>query len=75
MSYQAFEFIKKKSRKNNKMVRQMVNDLDYNDIKFPVSKKDYGTIERIKASALMCLVIKMIWFIQFMYQMNNLKIL
>ena len=26
--------------------RQMVNNFDYNDIKFPVSKKDYSKIER-----------------------------
>ena len=28
--------------------KKMVNDLDYVDIKFPVSKKDYCQIERKK---------------------------
>ena len=45
----------------------MVNGLAYGNIKFPVSKKVYGKIEEKIASASMCLVMKMVWFIQFMY--------
>ena len=37
----------------------MVDDLDYEEIKFPVSKKDYCRIERKKIFALMCSVMKM----------------
>ena len=41
---QAFKSIKIVSGKNKKMDRQMVNSLDYGDIKFPASKKDYSKI-------------------------------
>ena len=50
----------------------MVNDLDYEGIKFPVFGKDFGKIEK-KMFALMCFVMKIIWFILFVYQMENLK--
>ena len=37
--------------------KEMINKLDYDGIKFPVSKKDYCKIERQKF-ALMCFVMK-----------------
>ena len=45
----------------------MVNDLDYEGIKFPVSKKDYSKIEQKIIFPLMYFVMKII------YQMKNLK--
>ena len=36
----------------------MINDLDYEDIKFPVSAKDSGKIEKKTIFALMCFVMK-----------------
>ena len=40
--------------------RNMVNDLDYVDIKFPVSKKIIVRLKRKIIFALMCFVMKMI---------------
>ena len=53
--------------------KNMVNDLDYKDIEFPVSKKDFKKIEKKIIFALMCFVMKMDWFILFIYLMKNLK--
>ena len=50
----------------------MVNDLDYEGIEFPASKKDFGKIEK-NIFALVCFAMKIIWFILFMYQIKNLK--
>ena len=36
----------------------MINKLDYDRIKFPISKKDYCKIERKTIFALMCFVMK-----------------
>ena len=47
----------------------MVNDLDCVDIKFSVSKKDYRRI----AFALMYFVMRMIWFILFIYQIKKFE--
>ena len=45
VSYQTFKLIKNVSCIITKS-RKIVNDLDYADIKFPVSKKDYSEIEQ-----------------------------
>ena len=42
VSCETFKSIRQKSSKNNKMI----NGLDYEGIKFPVSKKNYCKIER-----------------------------
>ena len=56
--------------------KNMVNDLDYEGIEFLVSKKDYSKAEQKKIIfALMYFVMKIIWFIVFMYQIKNLKII
>ena len=52
----------------------MVNELDYVDINFPVSKKDYCKIEQKNILVLMHFVMKMILFILFIYQIKHLKI-
>ena len=54
--------------------RRMVNNLDHVDIKFPVSK-DYRRIKKKKEFPLMYIVMKMIWFVLFIYQMKKSKIL
>ena len=50
----------------------MVNDLDYKDIKCPVSKKILARLKRKIIFALLCM--KIIWFTLFIYQKKNLKI-
>ena len=45
--------------------RKMISDLDYESIKFPISKKDYSNIEQKIGFALMYFVMKMIWLILF----------
>ena len=51
----------------------MVNGLDYVDIKFLVSKKCYGRIQEKIVSASMCSVMRIVWFIHFMYLIKNFK--
>ena len=54
--------------------KNMVNDLDYKHIKCPVSKKILARLKRKIIFALLCFVMKIIWFILFIYQKKNLKI-
>ena len=72
VSYQTFKSIKNTSYKNTKTNKNIVHDLDYESIKFPVSRKDFGKIEKI-IFALMCYVMKLNLYILFKYQMKNLK--
>ena len=46
MSYQTFKSIKIHPQRITKADRNMVNDLHYDGIKFPVSGKDFGEIEK-----------------------------
>ena len=48
---------------------KMINDLDYEGIEFPFSKKDYCKV------ALMCSVMKINWLIPFIYQSKSFIIL
>ena len=57
--------------KTNKKIA--CNLLNYDEIKFPVEAKDFKKIELQIKFELMCLVMKMIWFFQFMFQIKNLK--
>ena len=52
----------------------MVDDLDYEGIDFPVSKKDFNKIEKKTYIWMMCFDMKLIWFILFMYRMKKIKI-
>ena len=52
--------------------RKVVNDLDYVNIKFPVSKKDYSKIEQ-KNSICISVFCYEIWFLLFIYQIKVLK--
>ena len=52
----------------------MVNDLDYADIKFSVTKKDYSKIEQKNNIPSMYFLMKMIWFILPINQTKNVKI-
>ena len=54
--------------------KNMVADLDYEDIKFPVSKSIIARLNKKVIFALMDFVLKMIWFILCMYKMKNLWI-
>ena len=55
--------------------KQLISDLDYDEIEFPVQEKDFSKIEKKKIFASMCLVMKMGWFFQFTFQIKNLKTL
>ena len=46
VSYQTSKSTENTSLKNNNVDKKMINDLDYEGIKFSVSKKDYCRIER-----------------------------
>ena len=51
--------------------KNIVNNLDYEDIEFPVSKKILARVRR--RIFVLCFVMKMNWFILFTYQIKNLK--
>ena len=70
VSYETFKSIKKTSEIITKADKNMVNDLDYEDIKFLVSKIDFSKIKNKIIFTLMCFVMKMDWFILFMYQIK-----
>ena len=57
-----------------KLTKKIAEKLDYDGIEFPVQEKDFHKIEVKNIFALMCLVMKMGWFFQFMFQIKNLKI-
>ena len=64
--------LKRHPQRIRKADKNMVNDLDYEFIKFPVSKRDKIQDSTKKTVfALMYFVMKIIWFILFM--INNLK--
>ena len=52
----------------------MINDLDYEGIKYPVSKKTIVELKDKPIFSFMYFVMKIIWFILFIYQIKNLKI-
>ena len=53
----------------------MVNDLDYEVVQFPLSKKDFRNIEKKKKKfALMYILMKINYLILFMSHNNNLRI-
>ena len=54
--------------------KKMFNDLDYECIEFPVSKRDCCKIGQKNMFASMCFVMKIIWFILLMNQIKNVKI-
>ena len=47
--------------------KNMVNDLGYEDITFSASKKDFGILKIKIMFALICFVMKIIWFTLFLY--------
>ena len=57
--------------------KQIAEELDYDEFEFPVREKDFNKIEKyiyIYIYVLMCLVMKIDWFFQFIFQIKNLKI-
>ena len=53
--------------------KELVNDLDYDGIEFPVRQKDFSEIETKTTFALTTFVTKISLFFQFMFQIKNLK--
>ena len=56
--------------------KNMVNDLDYEEIEFPVSKnKDFAKIGKKNNIWINIFVMKIVWFILFIYQTINLEVI
>ena len=55
--------------------KKIAEKLNYVETGFPVQEKDFTKIEVENNIALTCLVMKMRWFFQFMFQIKNLKTL
>ena len=53
--------------------KNMVNDLDYKDIKFLSLKKIFARLKSKIVSVLMYLVMKITWFVLFIYHMKKFK--
>ena len=53
--------------------KNMINNLDYEGIKFPVSKKEYCKIEQKNSVCINVFCYEIILFILFIYQINNLE--
>ena len=52
---------------------ELVNDLNYDEVGFPVWEKDFSKIEKRTIFALMCMVMKTNWVFQFTFKIKNLK--
>ena len=55
--------------------KEFINNIDYDGIEFPCKKKSLARLRWKTIYALTCLVMKMSWFFQFMFQIKNLKTL
>ena len=55
------------------MVKKVIEKLDYNDIEFPVQEKDFNKIEVKNNIVNICLVMKISWFFQFIFQIKYFK--
>ena len=55
--------------------KKIAEKLNYVETGFPVQEKDFTKIEVENNIALTCLVMKMRWFFQFMFQIKNFKTL
>ena len=51
--------------------KELISDLDYNGIEFPVKKKILARLKGKTIYALTCLAMKMSWLFQFMFQIKN----
>ena len=70
MSYQTFKSLKIHPERITTADKNMVNDLRCEGIEFPVSKKDFNKIEKKVIFVLMYFIMKITWFILFMYQIK-----
>ena len=55
--------------------KKIAEKLDYDRIEFPVQEKNLARLWWTTIYALTCLIMKMCWFFQFMFQNKNLKTL
>ena len=53
--------------------KEFINNIDYDGIEFPCKKKSLARLRWKTIYALTCLVMKMTWFFQFIFQIKNLK--
>ena len=58
-----------------KIAKKIAEKLDYDRIEFPVQEKNLARLWWTTIYALTCLIMKMCWFFQFMFQNKNLKTL
>ena len=53
--------------------KELVNDLDYDKLNFLCEKKILARLKQKTTLALICLVTKIDWFFQSIFQINNVK--
>ena len=58
-----------------KIAKKIAEKLDYDRIEFPVQEKNLARLWWTTIYTLTCLIMKMCWFFQFMFQNKNLKTL
>ena len=66
--------MEKNAQRITKKDKQMIDNLDYEGIKFPILKKDYCKIERQNNICINVFCYESRLIIQFMYQIESLKI-
>ena len=54
--------------------KELISDLDYDGIEFPMQEKDFDKIEVKNNICINVLVMKMDWFFRFLFRIKNLKI-
>ena len=57
-----------------KIDRKIACNLNYDGVKFHVGEKDFSKIEVQNNICLMCLVMKINWFFQFLFLIKHLKV-
>ena len=55
--------------------KEFISNLHYDGIEYTVQEKDFNKIEMKNIYALTCLVMKISWIFQFMFQIKHLKTL
>ena len=65
--------LKEHPERIKKTDKKIAEELNYDEIEFPIQEKDFNKIEVKIIYVLMCLVMKIDWFFQFMFQIKNLK--
>ena len=65
--------VKDHPKRITRIEKEIASNLNYDEIKFPVEEKDFKKI-KVQNNVLMCLVMKISWFLQFMFLIKHLKV-